>query len=270
MSNVLPAATLDRRSYVPLHHQLCETLRRHIREGQLPPGAILATERDLQEQYNVSRSTVRQALATLEREGLIVRKRGRGTRVASAPYIESPPGLRSFSEEMRHIGRVPEAKVLAITRGRPPEEAMVALGLDEGDDTVGLRRLMSIDGQPIVVFNSFLPARLGITLDAGFSGSLYALLEETYGLPLCAAWETIEAAGCPADAAELLGLPVGAPVLVRRRLTCTTNQMAVEYVEGIYHAQRYKYSLHLHRQKPAAPASAPGDRRHGTGVGRLT
>lgn len=267
MSSALLAATLDRRSYVPLHHQLCEALRQHILEGRLPPGAILATERDLQEQYDVSRSTVRQALATLEREGLIVRERGRGTRVASVPYIENLPGLRSFSEEMRHIGRVPEARILDVTQGRPPNEAIVALGLDEGDETIGLHRLMCIGGQPVVVFHSYLPARLGVTLDADFSGSLYALLEDTYGLPLREAWETIEADGCPAGAAGLLGLEAGAPVLVRRRLTCTTNQMAVEYVEGIYHAQRYKYSLHLHRQKPAAPVRPP-DRR-GDGAGPL-
>src|SRR5690242_8004483 len=122
MSSPLLSATLDRRSYVPLHHQLCEALRRHILDGHLPAGAILATERDFQDQYNVSRSTVRQALATLEREGLIVRERGRGTRVASAPYIENLPGLRSFSEEMRHIGRVPDARVLEISQGLPPAE----------------------------------------------------------------------------------------------------------------------------------------------------
>jgi GntR family transcriptional regulator len=206
--------------------------------------------RDFQEQYDLSRSTVRQALATLEREGLIVRERGRGTRVASAPYIENLPGLRSFSEEMRHIGRVPDARVLEISQGPPPPEVLAALGMDDGDEAICLHRLMCIDGKPVVTFRSYLPKRLGVTLDPSFNGSLYALLEDSYRLPLREAWETIEAAGCPADTAELLGLEAGDPVLVRRRLTCTTNQMAVEYVEGIYHGQRYKYSLHLHRQKP--------------------
>ena len=257
MSTPILAPTLDRRSYVPLHHQLCEALRRHILDGQLPAGAILATERDFQEQYGVSRSTVRQALATLEREGLIVRDRGRGTRVASAPYIENLPGLRSFSEEMRHIGRIPDARVLAVSQVLPPPEVVAALGLDDGDEAICLHRLMCIDGKPVVTFRSYLPKRLGVTLDASFKGSLYALLEDAYQLPLREAWETIEAAGCPADAAELLGLRIGDPVLIRRRLTCTTNQMAVEYVEGVYHGQRYKYSLHLHRQKPDAHPSPP-------------
>lgn len=240
-----------------------------MRAGQPAAGSVLHSERDLQTRYGVSRSVVRQAFDTLEREGLIVRQRGRETRVAGGvPYVETLPGLRGFSEEMRQIGRTPEGKVLAITRAAPAENVTTALQLYKDEEVVCLHRLMLMDALPVVVFHSYLPAYLGVDLQADFRGSLYELLESTYQLPLREAWETIEAGGCPADAAELLGVQAGAPVLMRKRLTCMGNRVPVEYVEGVYHAERYRYQLHLNRQQaapsPAAtthPAANVGKRR---------
>jgi GntR family transcriptional regulator len=95
---------------------------------------------------------------------------------------------------------------------------------------------------------SYLPQALGIDPGEDFSGSLYALLEGKYGLELGEALQVIEAGSADKDVAARLGIREGDPVLIIRRGLFSTDERPVEYVEGFYPAERYRYTIRLDRQ----------------------
>src|SRR5205807_1250315 len=99
--------TLERSNPVPLYYQLKEVLKQQIRAGHLAPHTAIPSEPELVMQYQVSRATVRQALAELVHEGLLYRQHGKGTFV-SEPRIQQTLGeLISFTETMRRRGKQP-------------------------------------------------------------------------------------------------------------------------------------------------------------------
>ena len=136
------------------------------------------------------------------------------------PYVETLMGLRGFSEEMRQVGRTPHGRTFEVVREAVRDKSLgLALTTSVGDEVIRLSGVMYIDNRPTVVFVSRIPAALGVDIDESFTGSLYWLLEDEYGLQLREANETLEGGPCPEHAAALLELPVGAPALIRRRLT---------------------------------------------------
>ncbi len=141
---------IDRHSFLPLYYQLAQMLRGQIKHGDLPAGKDLPSERDLMKDYSLSRNTVRQALAQLESEGLIVRTQGSGTRVTTLsgtyPYF-----LSTFFENrdlLIRAGYTPDVKTLSIKIGKPPEAARLALQLETGVNVVQKELLFFADGRP--------------------------------------------------------------------------------------------------------------------------
>src|SRR2546428_9384407 len=105
--------TLERSNPLPLYYQLKEVLKQQIRDGHLAPHTTIPSEPELVIRYQVSRATVRQALAELIHEGLLYRQRGKGTFV-NEPRVQQTRGeLISFSETIRRQGKVPGGQLLA-------------------------------------------------------------------------------------------------------------------------------------------------------------
>src|ERR1700743_223246 len=113
--------TLNESSPGPLYQQLERKLRDAIRQKKLAPGDALPAQRDLAEQFEVSRITVRKALDALVGEGLLNRRQGTGTFVA-ARVEKSFSKLSSFTEDMKSRGRVATSKWLSKTRGEVTPE----------------------------------------------------------------------------------------------------------------------------------------------------
>ena len=238
---------VDLNSVIPLYYQIREDLRRRIEAGQWKPGEAIPSEAELQEIYGVSRATVRQALSELVMEGLLIRKQGRGTFVAPPKIVEPLPRLVSFTEEMRAVGMEPSTrsvKVEIVTD--PPKRVRETLRTDE-DRFLRIERVRCANGQPIVLLVSYLPASLGVGPEEDFSGSLYALLETKHNIRLGEAIQIIEAAIADEDTAAQLEIEEGEPILIIRRGTFAKDGRPVEYVEGFYPADRYRYTIRLER-----------------------
>lgn len=213
----LPDALIDRASPVPYHFQLSELLEQEISENRWPRGMRLPSEAELCTHFGVSRSTVRQALARLEQEGLIGREKGRGSFIADTQrrfwLLQSAEGL--FQDETERLGRSVTSRILRLERCALPGWALDALMLPKGAEGVTLERVRAIDGNVALYVVNYLPAWLA---DAVLSlkdpnESLYRRLKESLRIEVAGAHRTLEATRAGGSLGKLLELTPGAPVV---------------------------------------------------------
>ncbi|MCE0534497.1 GntR family transcriptional regulator [Kineosporia rhizophila] len=243
----LPALVVDRSSPVPLYFQLAQHLERAIDQGQLPPDTMLANEIQLAGQLGLSRPTVRRAMQYLVDKGLLVRRRGVGTRVVQ-PRVRRPLQLTSLHDDLLAGGRLPRTRVLSnVVEPAKPDIAQV-LALPSGTPVISLVRLRSADGRPIARLTNHLlgdlPDARSLTTQALEQHGLYALLRAA-GVVLHAAHQSIGARPATLAEARLLDETKGAALLTMSRLTFDERGRAVEYGTHVYVASRYSFELSL-------------------------
>ncbi len=239
---------LQESSPLPLWFQIAERLRRAIVDGTFVAGDALPSETQLNQAFGISRSTSRTALNSLEQEGLIVRKSGKGS-IVLGPRVEQPAiEMYGFSDDMRQRGLRPSYNTVFAGRGRVNLEASDALGLRANATVYHSRRVLKADDQPVglalswIPFNVFGDAPLPTADDLNHN-SLYRWLNEKCGVELTGARETIEAALAEGDMVGELQVPAGAAVLVVRRRSEAFDGSPVEY--AILHFRADRYRLHL-------------------------
>ncbi|MGN1251084.1 MAG: GntR family transcriptional regulator [Candidatus Spyradocola sp.] len=237
---------------VPMYYQLKLQLQSDIREGRLRPGDMLPPECELCEQLGVSRPTVRQAMSELVAEGLLTRRKGKGTFVA-AP-AERPVDarffqrLQSYNEEMLQKGLTPSTRVLCAEVVRDRADIARELELPEDAALIHLTRLRAADGQPLVVVDTWLPhARFAGLENADFThDSLYDLMNARYGVRVDRARRQFEAADASLDDALLLDMEAGRAVC-RVRTLAYCGQEPVEYSLARYRGDRNSFTVELYR-----------------------
>lgn len=231
----------------PKYYELRQWLRAQI-DG-MPQGTPVAPERALSQRFNVSRTTVRQALHDLAVEGRIVRRQGRGTFVAP-PKVTQPMQLSSYTQAMSSQGRRPGSQIVdtAVIDAEP--EVADQLGLAAGSPVVRVERVRYADDEPMAVETVYLDhatfADIGAELTA--DASLYALLESRYGVVPARADETIETVLAPPAAARLLGTDAATPMLLLTRRTRDASGRPIEYVRSLYRGDRFRFSTQLTRR----------------------
>lgn len=235
---------LDHNSVIPLYYQLKEIVLEKIENGKWGEGELVASENDLQKSYGVSRATVRRTMELLVNEGFLEKKRGKGTFVKKPVIEENLPVLKSFTEEM--TGRDAKKRVVSAQYIKPPPKVKEILGLSPDEQVFYLKRLMIVDGSPLGILYSYIPGRYQISLEEDYRKSLYQILERN-GIRLSEADQIIEASMSTEEEINLLGLSASFPTLVIRRIAYSVGGDPVEYVKGVYHADRYRYHLKLTR-----------------------
>lgn len=220
-----------------------------ISNGTFPPGSRLPGELKLAEQFNVSRVTVRRAMAELERMGIVDRKPGVGTVVADRAGIQ--PVVADFSNVLSHLlemGRTTTARLLEFDYGQPPEPVRSALRLGEGDKTQRSVRVRLIDGEPFSYLTAYVPEAIGTTYDRNdlATTSLLALLERG-GIEVDHAEQTVTASLSTPKTAEALTIGVGEPLLAVTRTVYDPNGRGVEHLQALYRPNRYRLQIALNR-----------------------
>jgi GntR family transcriptional regulator len=229
-----------------VHGQIEDWLAGEIAVGALVPGDRLPTEKDLAAWFGVSRMTLRHALAELARRGLVTRTVGRhgGTFVAAPKLEQDLTTLAGFSEQLRRHGVVAGARVLTATERPAGPAAGQALQIGEQDPVYEVRRIRLADGRPIAVERSLFPAaRFPGMLDCPLDGSLYELLEVTYGLRPHRAREIMEPVTADAREAEALGVPEGAPLMLVERTAYARSGEPLEYARDLFRGDRTRVVL---------------------------
>jgi len=224
---------------MPVYKRIQNAIRKRIAAAQLPPGSAVPSERELAKTHNVSLMTARHALAGLEREGIVERRRGAGSFVAM-PKIHFNK-LMSYAEHMTSRGLVPRNRVLLAKVIEHEQEVAARLGLPVSSHLVKIERLRLTGEEPFALETCYLPA-------PDFSGlasaplekiSLFATLEHDYGVKLAYADEEVDATAADANIAELLAVPNGASMLRIRQVIYSTTGKATIYVVGFYRSERH-------------------------------
>jgi len=238
---------LNKYSGIPLHSQLASLLREQIRSRKLPANAQLPSERELCDQFSISRITVRKALSTLLQEGLIYASVGKGTYVADTSLNEELQPLSSFTQDIQRRGMVASSQVLEATIISSDDLLASQFRIPRGAELVRLQRLRLADGAPVALQLSHLPHNLcpGILEYDLAERSLYNILSQEYGLLLLRADTEIEAALARPEEGRLLQVPLPAAVLISRQTTYLESGAIVEITRSVFRGDRYR--LYTHR-----------------------
>jgi GntR family transcriptional regulator len=234
---------VDRLSPLPLYHQLKQILLQAIHQGDIGPGEILPSEKELEEQYGVSRMTVRRALGDLASEGYVSRQRGRGTFVLD-PKIEyrsdTVVGLR---QDLVNRGFAVESEVVQDPSYPAPRYVAHRLGVGEGHPILYVQRRMLVDGEPFVLSRNYcnLPETTSFAPEELANQSLRRLIETRCGISSSRVDRTVEATLALGDDAALLQVRVNSPLLLVRLVVSDMRQCPVIYAADLFRADRYQY-----------------------------
>ena len=234
-------AKLDRSGGGPAYAQIEDRVAEAVRAGELKPGDRLPSERKLAEQLRVSRMTLRQALDSLARRGLVVRAVGRrgGTFVAE-PKIERNLGdVSGLTQQLRRQGHEASADVVSAQSVRAGRWAAEALSVPEGSRVFEVVRLRYSDGEPLALERSLFPAkRFPGLLECPLDGSLYDLLQRVFDVRFSRAIERLEPVVADRNEATLLGVKTGAPLLAVDRTAYGDDLTPVEWARDLFRGDR--------------------------------
>lgn len=240
----LPYSPVDPHNPVPLYHQIYLDLRQMIQRGVISPGDMLPPELDICQAYSVGRQTVRQAISRLVDEGLVERFAGRGTFVREqADHIQFFLD-RSFSQQMREMGRVPHSQLLSQGLGAVDRESVPALQAYQGRPCLTLERLRLGDAEPICHQTSTILSERcpGIEGHDFANQSLYEILATRYHLLINRIDHVVRAVAADGYRADLLEVQEGAPLLFVGTTAYLDDGELIEYSASYYRADRYEYS----------------------------
>ena len=229
---------IDRGSPVPLYHQLTQQLRAAITDGRLQPGDPFENEMAMAQRLSLSRPTVRHAIQEMVDQGLLVRRRGLGTTVAS-PRIHRRAELTSLNDDLQRDGRSPTTRVLSLEIGEFPEVS-TALDLPPETPLTAMTRLRLADESPLAILHNWLPPACGeVTADELEGKGLYALLRER-GIRPMVAQQSLGARMPTAGERRDLRLRGTQPVLTMTRVAFDAAGSPVEYGDHCYRAEDYR------------------------------
>lgn len=244
---LLSALSLD--SDIPLYSQLVGIVKRNITAGTLCPGELLPSEAELCKTFNVSRSTVRQAIGSLEAEGLVVRKQGRGTFVAEPKMRRKTENVYSFTSEISSMGLTPSSTLIDFEIISPTPDIMKVLELTAPDSSVyRFTRIRNVNGEPLILETSFYPQYIypKLTRELLKTHSFYSLLYEV-GIAPASAVDSYEAIVLGREEAEMLGTKPGNCAFYVQRRTRTETGMIYEYTQSKIRADRVTLDIFLHK-----------------------
>jgi GntR family transcriptional regulator len=233
---------LHRDSAVPVWAQIEESLAARIVGGELRVGDRLEAERELAEQFEVSRGTIRQALDALATRGLVERGVGRGTFVAAGKVEVRLSDVAGFTEQMERAGLVAHARVLSAEVVPATAQAAAALQLAAGEPVLRVQRLRLAGRLPVTLEDSSIPrARFPGLEDLDLRGSIYALMRDLYGRAPVRVVEALEPVVAQEHSAQALGVAPGAALMLVERTAFDPEDVAVEYARDLHRGDRARF-----------------------------
>jgi GntR family transcriptional regulator len=243
--------TVDKQSAVPYYHQVKEAVKALIAEGEFKPGEMLPSEYSLSEQLGISRLVVHRAYRELVAEGLLIRRRAKGTFVAprmKRSFTVTGP-LFSMTEDLSVDALEPSNKILLQEIVGASEEIRNGLKLSEGATVIHISNLRLAKQLPFAIEELYFscerfPALANLDLN---NHSIYATLEKVYDAHPLEALDLISADSASSQEARLLGINKGAPVMRVTRLSTDRSGLPVEYSKIVFHAGRYQLVARMQR-----------------------
>jgi GntR family transcriptional regulator len=231
---------------LPLYFQLMDTLLEKIERGELKEYEKLPSERELCELYNVSRTTVRQTMQSLERDGYIFKVHGKGSFVSSKIYNQSLVQFYSFTEEMKKAGKKPSTQIISFEQIICVDNIAKKMNLSEKSEVYKVTRLRLADNEPMLYETSYLPvSRFGnLTKSQLENKPMYEIFREFYNVTISRATETFKAVSTRPIEAEYLQITENTPSLMLERTTYEQDSI-IEYTASIARGDKFSYTVEL-------------------------
>jgi GntR family transcriptional regulator len=225
---------------VPRHLQIQRVLRTRIELGEWEGGRAIPTEMELLAEFEVSRTTIREALGVLAREGLIIRHRGRGSFVRPRPSVDRQAAVTNLI-----LGYQAEVKVITVETVPAPGHIIGPLGIERGTLVTRLVRLEIRDAAPLAVVVNYMLPSLGQRIRPRdlTRVSLLEFLRDRLGMRLGTIRQSLEARLPDVETARLLRTDLTQPVLALRLVVNDVGGSPVEVSDAFYRADRYRYEV---------------------------
>jgi len=241
---------------VPRYHQIARSLREQIAAGSPGAGERLDNQRSLARGFGVTLMTLRQALELLERDGIITRRHGLGTFVAAPPFDYDILRLRALAGDLSAQGEDVATRFLRSAFGRPDHQVARELGLERARRVFSVERLRLVDGRPMSLQLSYLPAEVGEEVakaDLAVT-PLRQVLAFKLGIEITVARESVSAVGLDGRSARELGCRRGAAAFRSDRVSLDAAGTAIVYDRVFIPGDRFRITREL-----SFAAGAPSD-----------
>ena len=221
-----------------------------MRDGNLPPGVRLPSEAQLMERFNVSISTIREAVHNLRERGLVEIRTSRKICVVQPKITQELAGLTGFVEDMQALGMQATARVIDKKIVAADEIVARQLQLRKSDPVVRIQRVRIGDGIPLSFDETFLERSVGekIMDDDLVKIQIFTLLEEKYNTPLIEAEYNMEAVSSSRSVAHALKIRMGSPVFMIERTSYSIDRRPVDYEKLYYSADHIRFATRLQRR----------------------
>lgn len=236
---------INRNDKRPIYDQLVEILRNKI-ENEMEPNDRMLSERKICDEYGVSRTTVRLAMADLEHMGYIYKRHGKGTFVAALNQnSQNLMDSYSFTDHMKAQGKNPSTKVLSFEIVESTKYFSEKLGINPGERIIKIMRLRLADNIPMMLERTYLPMRefAGLTQEKVIQKPLYEIFREDYGEIIKVADEEFSAGIVSDKEAELLEVPIDSACLKLLRTTYNDNNIVIEFTLSVARSDKFVYKI---------------------------
>jgi len=232
---------------IPQYCYIRENFRTLIKQGELKPGDIISSERELCKKFGVSRMTVRQALSSLVNEKLLYRKPGKGTFVKELKIEPDITRLTSFTEDMLSRGIVPGSKIIYQKLGFLPPDVSKRWKLPGDEKVIITKRLRFADGEPVGINTSHIPFYLcpGLIEENLEENSIKSILSSRYGLVFSLAEQTVEVSFAKKEEAKLLNILLRDPVFLVERATYLEDGRFLDFTVNVFRGDKYKFYIRM-------------------------
>ena len=230
----------------PLYYQLAEIIINDIKEKNLQENDRILTEREYCEKYNLSRSTVRQAIAYLEKKGYIYKVQGCGTFVSSRVMKQKLLKFYSFTEEAKKQGKTPSSKILSFKEKKADEKICKELNINKDDKVYELQRLRLADDEVVMYEKTYLLEKKmqGLSKNILLENPLYDILQNRYSISFTKATERFSVLLADENIAEILTIPQGSPIIRLQRWTYAGMEI-IEYTVSLVRGDRFEFEVEL-------------------------
>jgi len=233
---------LQTESSSPLYHQLMQRISADIEKGTYPTGSRIPPEHELEQLYQVSRVTVRRALAELTNAGLLERKQGKGTFVSMPRMRQDLKNLHSFHDSCKLNGAVPSTDVILIRETAALPADAEELNLAPGSRVLETLRVRKADGVPVVLEQNRFTLAYAYLQDQDLKGSLYGLLRE-YGIEAKLASHDVSLAYATEEQAALLETETGAPLIRLHEVIYDQRERPIHNSVQLIRGERFVFKI---------------------------
>lgn len=233
---------------IPLYYTLVEQIIKKIEDEELQAGSMIMSERELMDQYGMSRTTVRKAIDILVNEGYLYKVQGKGTFVQNKKFEQGLIKLTSCTEEIRNKGMRPRMRLIESGIETPRKSLAGQLGISVQDHIFHMERVLYGDDVPINITKSQLVYKHvpGIEKCDFEKESLYNVMESKYNIKVTHALRTIEAILADSKDSSLLNVGIGSPILLFHGIVygkIGDREVPIEHFVSRYRCDKFKFYI---------------------------